>query len=75
MLITVKQAATMLTVSPSLVYALVASGTLPAVRLGTGRGTIRLDDEAVRQYLEATKVQPPHGATIAEHDFQHLRVS
>lgn len=74
MLITVKQAAKMLTVSPSLVYALVADGTLPAVRMGTGRGTIRLEDEDVRRYLEANRVQVAPGPALAEHDFQHLRV-
>lgn len=75
MLITVKQAAKMLTVSPSLVYALVADGTLPAVRMGTGRGTIRLEDEDVRRYLEATRARAARSAAPVEHDFQHLRVS
>ncbi|MFO0849909.1 MAG: helix-turn-helix domain-containing protein [Gemmataceae bacterium] len=70
MLITVKRAAEILTVSPSLVYALIATGRLPAVRLGTGRGTIRLEEADVQSYLEATRVKP-----AVEHEFQHLRVS
>ena len=70
MLITVKQAAEMLTISPSLVYALVSTGRIPAVRFGTGRGTIRLDESDVRSYLEATRLKP-----TVEHEFQHLRIS
>ena len=70
MLITVKRAAELLTVSPSLVYALVAAGRLPAVRMGTGRGTIRLEEDDVRRYLEATRVRPP-----VDHEFRHLRVT
>lgn len=47
MKVTVKRAAELLGVSKSLVYALVASGQLPSYRVGIGRGTIRIEEEAV----------------------------
>lgn len=59
MMLTAKRAAELMGVSRSLVYALVAAGTLPAVRIGTGRGTIRIDQAEVEKYLAAAKIEPP----------------
>jgi excisionase family DNA binding protein len=50
---TVKSVAETLGVSRSLVYNLVAAGVLPAVRVGVGRGTIRIPEPAFQQYLQA----------------------
>lgn len=58
-MVTVKQAAARLTVSPSLVYAMVATGKLPAVRLGNGRGTIRIAVADLDRLLDGAKVAPP----------------
>lgn len=44
MAITVKQAATRLGVSKSLIYQLCAIGKLPHYRVGIGRGTIRIEE-------------------------------
>lgn len=49
MSITVKQAAKRLGVSVSLIYALVAAGRLRHYRVGLGRGTIRIDEEALAE--------------------------
>ncbi len=58
-MVTAKRAAAMMGVSRSLVYALVAGGTLPAVRIGSGRGTIRIDEGEVEKYLARAKIEPP----------------
>lgn len=47
----VKEAATLLEVSPSVVYALVAAGKLKHYRVGKGRGVIRIGEDHVREYL------------------------
>jgi excisionase family DNA binding protein len=49
--VTVREAAEQLEVSPQLVYALVAAGKLGCVRIGLGRGTIRILDEHIAAYL------------------------
>lgn len=48
---TVKQAATRLEVSVSLVYGLVAAGKLKYCRVGNGRGRIRIPEDAIGEYL------------------------
>jgi excisionase family DNA binding protein len=46
----VKQVAERWRVSRSVVYALVAAGVLRSVRVGLGRGTIRVSEDAVLAY-------------------------
>ena len=59
-LLTVKQVAEMLSISPSMVYDLVGLSKLRCFRIaGRGRGTIRFAEEMVAEYL-ATALQ---GAT------------
>jgi excisionase family DNA binding protein len=48
--LTVKEVAERWNVSRSIVYALVASGILRHVRVGIGRGTIRIEEAAVVEY-------------------------
>jgi excisionase family DNA binding protein len=58
----VKQAAERLGVSRSLVYALVASGRLRHYRVGVGRGTIRIEEDAlqeVKKVAAAGADEPP----------------
>jgi len=50
-LVTVKEAAKRLDISPSLIYALIAAGKLSCVRHGLKRGTIRISEEHLSQYL------------------------
>ena len=51
-LLTVRQVAERLNCSESLVYQLVDSGRIAVVRIGNGRGTIRLRPEDVDEYIE-----------------------
>ena len=57
-LMTVKQASRLLSISPATVYALVAEGKLKAHRFGLKRGTIRISEEALREYQDEAKVEP-----------------
>jgi len=55
--VTVREVARRLEISPSLVYALCAQGIIPHTRHGRvgKRGTIRITEEAVVAYVEASK--------------------
>ena len=54
-LLTVKQVAEMMNVSPSTVYDLAATGRIPCHRIGSrGRGTLRFTEEHVAVYLAST---------------------
>ena len=53
MLLSVKEASQRLAVSRGCIYELIASGKLAHARIGCGRGTIRIPEEAVEEYLEA----------------------
>jgi excisionase family DNA binding protein len=55
-MLTVKQAAERLCVSPSTVYNLVHSGQLHCHRIGLGRGRIRFTETQVEAYLQACEV-------------------
>ena len=48
----VKQVAERLNVSSSIVYALIDGGALKCNRIGLGRGTIRVSEDALREYLQ-----------------------
>ncbi|HEX5406388.1 MAG TPA: helix-turn-helix domain-containing protein [Pseudonocardiaceae bacterium] len=52
----VKDVAGMFAVSSATVYRLVESGELPALRFGTGKGSLRVRGEAVNAYLAACTV-------------------
>jgi excisionase family DNA binding protein len=63
MLLTVKQAAERLGISPALTYSLVAGRKLRFCRVGNGRGRIRIPEDAIGEYLarctfEATDEEP-----------------
>lgn len=53
-MLTVKEVAAILNISPGLVYALVSQGMIEHERFGTGRGTIRITEEALNAYRERT---------------------
>jgi excisionase family DNA binding protein len=72
-LLTVQQAAERLNVRPSTVYALCAGRKLPHARLGVGRGTIRIDEADLEDYLRSATVRPgeqaaPEPAACGEKD-------
>jgi excisionase family DNA binding protein len=57
--VTVKQAATRLEISRSLVYELLTAGRLQGSRHGLGRGTWRISEEQLREYLSQSVAKPP----------------
>jgi excisionase family DNA binding protein len=53
---TVNEASQRLRISASLVYGLCARGIIAHRRCGLGRGTIRIDEEALKAYLDRSTV-------------------
>src|SRR5262245_5405287 len=84
-LLTVRQVAERLQVSVGIIYCLCAQSRLPHVRIGVGRGTIRIDEQALEAFIQGATVQPkepaaplPHssvtpGATGASRQFRHVQ--
>jgi excisionase family DNA binding protein len=72
---TVKQAAARLEVSVATTYALVAAGKLKCVRIGLGRGAIRITEEHMADYLTQaapapTLAPPPAPRRV----FRHVKI-
>jgi excisionase family DNA binding protein len=75
--VTIRQAAARLEVSPATVYNLVAEGKLRCVRIGVGRGVIRILDEHIAEYLGAAAPKPamaPVSAAAAPPRLKHIRL-
>ena len=56
-MLSVKQVAQRLSVSEASVYRLVETGRLHAHRIGVGRGTIRVSEEQLEQYLTEAQTE------------------
>jgi excisionase family DNA binding protein len=69
-MLTVKNVAARLGLSNSQIYALIASGKLSCHRFGNGRGALRVSEEQLAQFIEASKITP--AATIPE--LRHIRL-
>lgn len=54
----VQEVATRLGVAPTTVYALCRRKQLMHTRIGSGRGTIRIPEEALATYLESVTIIP-----------------
>jgi excisionase family DNA binding protein len=54
----VKEAAIRLEVGVGTVYALVAAGKLRCYRVGVGRGTIRVSEEQIAEFLASCETGP-----------------
>lgn len=54
---TVAEVATKLKISRSSVYFAIESGTLPHYRFGAGRGTIRVSEEQLQEFLDGAKAE------------------
>jgi excisionase family DNA binding protein len=72
-LLTVKQVAAILQVSAATVYQLCAARKLPHVRVGVGRGAIRVDEDALAAFLQASTVAPGRPANAAA--LKHIRLA
>jgi excisionase family DNA binding protein len=57
-MLTVRQVSSRLALSVSQVYALIGSGKLPCHRFGNGRGAIRVSEEQLAHFIEASKFTP-----------------
>ena len=64
-LLSVKQTAERLGVSPALVYALCAQKRITHERHGLGRGTIRIPEDALEEYRRASTVEAGAGTLTA----------
>jgi excisionase family DNA binding protein len=72
---TVRQAAKRLEVSRSTVYALIASGKLKCVRIGLGRGCIRVLDEHIDEFLRgAEPIATPPPDPTSRPRLKHIRL-
>lgn len=69
-MLTVSEVADRLRVSPSTVYSLVESGVLECHRIGLGRGTIRVSEEQLQQFLQQSKVGRTEASPIALRDIR-----
>jgi excisionase family DNA binding protein len=74
---TVRQAADRLGVSEGTVYGLCTARKLGHIRLGVGRGTIRIPEEALEAFIKAATVQPgtPAAPPPPRQRLKHLRVN
>ena len=57
-MLTVKEAAKLLGISPSPVYGLCGVGKIRHERYGLGRGTIRIPTEALEEYRKLSQAKP-----------------
>jgi excisionase family DNA binding protein len=55
-LLTVRESAERLGCSEALVYLLCSERRLPHVRLGTGRGTIRIAEDDISEFLKSCRI-------------------
>lgn len=74
----VKSAAARLGVSPSLIYSLIAARELGHVRVGFGRGVIRIPEQAIVDYENRRSVTiagaPPAPAPRRKPKLKHLEL-
>lgn len=70
-LLTVKEVAEFLKVSKSLVYTLIAQKQLSCIRIGLGRGTIRVAREELLRFLNSANQEP--SPVESETEFQSLK--
>lgn len=57
MLLTVKQVAAILNVTESCVYAILRASGLPPIRIGFGRGTIRIEESDLDDFIRNNTVR------------------
>jgi excisionase family DNA binding protein len=74
-LLSVKDAAARLGVSPGLIYSLVTGRKLRYVRVGNGRGRLRIPEDAIEEYLARSTFAPQEAkAPAVRVKLKHLRI-
>ena len=63
MLLTVREVALRLRVSPGVIYTLVSQKRIRHERMGSGRGVIRIPEEAVEEYRQSVTVAVSGGGS------------
>lgn len=73
-LLTVQEVSEILRVSPACVYSLVETGQLPNIRIGNGRGTIRIDRQDLVAYVDRKRgrAREPRPRRVRPSGFVHL---
>jgi excisionase family DNA binding protein len=71
---TVKEAAERLEISISLVYGLIAAGHLRCTRHGLGRGTIRVSEQQLGEYLKSREWGTSPDPQPVKRSFRHVRL-
>ena len=75
MLISVADVAERLNVSNACVYRIVQSGKLPCHRIGNGRGTVRIAEEDLAEYLNTCRVEKSNRAPrLSRSRLKHIKV-
>jgi excisionase family DNA binding protein len=72
--LTVKEVAEQLKVSPGCVYQLVAERKLGHVRVGCGRGAIRVPESDLQVFLTQSKVEPK-ATTLVVTGLRHIKLA
>jgi len=75
-LLSVQEAAELLSVSPTTVYGLCRRKLIRHVRIGLGRGSVRIEEQDLEDYLRGRAVNPeePPPSTLSRRQFKHLRI-
>jgi excisionase family DNA binding protein len=74
-LLTVPDVAAILKVSRSLVYGLIASGKIPCLRIGNGRGAIRVRQEDLQRFMDGCRIETaPALPRVPRPKLKHLRL-
>ena len=74
-MLTVRDAAEQLQVSAACVYRIVQSGRLPCYRIGNGRGTVRIAEEDLAEYVSACRVEKTNRVRRAPRSrLKHIKV-
>ncbi len=73
-MLSVKQAAERLGVSPALVYALCAKNRIRHERHGLGRGTIRIPEDALNEYRKSCLVEAKERGSGAAVPLKHIKL-
>lgn len=71
---TVKKVAERLQVSIGTIYAAVADGRLRCYRLGRGRGTIRIAEDGLQEFLASSQSEGSTRTVNGKAHFRHLRI-
>ena len=71
-MLTVKDVAARLKISRACVYQLIARGKIAHIRIGCGRGAIRIAEDDLHEFLNSCKVEQEHPRD--PHSLKHIKL-